>query len=188
MKKIKIVHLKKADKSSILTKQRTHGVSLANGLTFYFSNINEAEAFLAELNRFLNYKLFELNEFFIEVFINYQRNWFYFNNSDESRRDESRIQEHLSSFHRSMDLMYSRSGWQNGNQFTFKYFTNLYENIIFIITAIQLLHRSRNNFAELNTLEVFRKRIIVAKTELINFQESDYFKERKYIVEKFDTD
>ena len=188
MKKIKLKNITKADKSSFLTKRHSHSVSLGNGLTFYFSNINEVEAFLSELNRFLNYKLFELNEFFIEAFTIYQRNWFYFNNSEELKRDETRIQECIISFFKSLEILYSRSGWQNGNHFTFRFFYTLYDNIIFIAETVQALHKARNNFAESNIIEVIKKRVKSAKYELTRLNENDYFKERKYIIEKNDND
>ena len=72
MKKINITSITKADYSSHLTKLRTHCVSLGNGSINYFSNINKAKEFLAKTNRFLNERLFDLNELYIDVHTHFQ--------------------------------------------------------------------------------------------------------------------
>ena len=159
MKKISLNHITKADYTSHLTRQRTHCVSLGNGSITYFSNINKAEEFISKTNRFLNERFFDINELYIDVFIHFQRNWFYFNNNDTLSRLETICYNNFATINDCMYMVYSRSHYENGNHLVFKHTYNICDALINVVDILQNLHVSRGNYAESNIMKAIIRRI-----------------------------
>lgn len=154
MKKINIKTITKADKTSIRTKQRKHSVMLNWGVTLYFTDIKDAKAFLVKTNEFLTFKLFELNEIYIEAFGHYRRSWFYLDlNQDSACRSE--ISNIESNFRFSVD----RSHWINGSVYVFKWIEQIAGSLVHMLSQIRDLHRKRGNWAEIRVISAIEARI-----------------------------
>lgn len=138
MKKIKLVNIIQADKSAVYIKYKSHSVALGNGVTVYFSDYKGALSFLAETNNFLNQKLFEVNQVYADLFVEYRRAWFYAG----SELDLSLFGT-LESIEKQFSLMISRAHFQNGNYFVFKYFFNIIESLNNICNEISALYRRK---------------------------------------------
>jgi len=173
MKKINITSITKADYSSHLTKLRTHCVSLGNGSINYFSNINKAKEFLAKTNRFLNERLFDLNELYIDVHTHFQRNWFYFNNSQQLKGLEFECYKNFELIQDCMNLVYTRSHYTNGNQFTFKHIFEIHNCLINTVIIIKKLHVMRGNYAESKYMDVIIRRIKYVKMLIEKYPKND---------------
>lgn len=169
MKKIRITHITKADYSSVLTNNRIHCITLGNGSTKYFKNINKAEEFISKTNKFLNIKLYEINELQIEIYSQYQRNWFYFNISSDFESLEYRCKNNFTSIIECMNLAVSRSHHRNGNHLTFKHLFDVYDFLKEIVIIIKELQSKRGNYAESYYMEVIIKRIEYLKSNLENY-------------------
>jgi hypothetical protein len=174
MRKIMISHFRPADKTSFLTIQKKHNVALGNGLNLLFSNVNDVTSFLAKTNKFLNEKLFELNELYIETQSNYHRLWFYFNNSSELLIQERNIISNFSIVSRNMLMMVTRSSYGNGNQFVFLQMINAIESLIQTIKILQDLQKARYNYLENNYLNTIEERCNVLKEKLSNYGFLEY--------------
>ena len=131
------------------SREKFHTVSLGNGLKCYFSNINEAKSFMAKTNRMLNQQAQLLNKLYIEtwtaqriIYLTHHymfiRNW----NSTYPQQIE-----------KAFNLMLLRSGWQNGNEYTFIYFYNIVELLHeWIDENINLLKKNHKKYE----IEAFR--------------------------------
>jgi len=154
MKRINIQTIAKANKTSIRTKQRSHCVLLNWGLTIYFTDIKQAKAFLVKTNDFLTFKLFEINEIYIEVFTHYRRGWFYFDvPQDAAARASS---EYID---KCFKLIVDRGHWQNGAVYVFNWINQIIDGLNTFLTMLSDNHRQRGNYAELRVIETLRARL-----------------------------
>ena len=71
--KIRLDKLQTGLKSSLLTREKRHRISLGNGLTVYFTNINEAKSYLNATNRFLNNLMHNLSNIYIQLWSEYRK-------------------------------------------------------------------------------------------------------------------
>ena len=172
MKKINIKSITKADYSSHLTKLRTHCVSLGNDSINYFSNINKAKKFLAKTNQFLNERLFDINELYIDVHIQFQRNWFYFNKS-QFHSLEYDCYKNFESIHECMNLACTRSHYTNGNFLTFKHLNEVQDCLVNIVLIIKNLQLKRGNYAESKYMDVIIRRIKYVKMLIEKYPKND---------------
>lgn len=163
MKRINLKTIIPADKTNIRTRQRKICVFLHTGLTVYFTNNKVAKAFLVETNDFLNVKLFELNEQYIELFTQYRRMWFYF---EFDLTGDTAIKNAFTDIERCMLLMVERGSWVNGPPMVWKWFGLCADSLSLVITILQAMHRRRNNFAEVKILEAVRSRVEYLKSQL----------------------
>ena len=115
MKKITLTRILTADRSSIYTKRKNYCISVGNGVSARFSNLEKAEAFLTKLNEELNFNLSVMNMILVEIFTNYRRLWFYLNNLPEYSAHERRITEAFQDIDRYFNIMVTRSHFENGN-------------------------------------------------------------------------
>jgi hypothetical protein len=174
MRHINIEHFRPADKSSFLTIQKRHNVALGNGLNLLFTNVNEVKSFLAKTNKFLNAKLFDLNELYIETFTNYQRQWFFMGNSSEMEHQERRILYNFRIVSRNMEMMVRRSAFENGNQFVFLQFINSINSLILVIEILKDIQKARYNYLENNYLNTIEERCRTLNDQLTNYGFKEY--------------
>jgi len=163
-----------ADKSHFISARRKHQVYLGNGLNVLFSNINEVTGFLAKTNKFLNAKIFELNELYIEIFSNYQRLWFFFNNSTELLDSERIVESNLYLIPRNLTMMVTRSGFENGNQFVFLQFQKSINALIKTIEVLQEVQKDRYNYLESNTLNTLKERCFSLQKQIETYGFDEY--------------
>ena len=161
MIKIHISDYNLPDKQSLISRQRKHRVWLQSGSTFLFSNIKAVKKFLTDTNRFLNQKLFQINDIYLEVFSIYRSTWFYMDN-----RLDSQIEWLLKDINKMLKNSYQKND-DNSHPFYFLYKAmDLQIEIILIVIDI---HRLRYNWAEIHQLESLISRINYLKDELSNF-------------------
>lgn len=70
---IRINKIENACKSSLLTREKRYIIFLGNGLTVYFTNINEAKSYLNATNRFLNNLMHNLSSIYIQIWSEYRK-------------------------------------------------------------------------------------------------------------------
>jgi hypothetical protein len=162
MKKINLQTIAKANKTSIRTKQRKHSVLLNWGLTIYFTDIKQAKAFLVKTNDFLTFKLFEINEIYIEVFGHYRRGWFYM---DMDMDMDSGCRSSITIIENNFRLTVDPSHWINGSVFVFNWIDQIANQLKTILSHIKDMHRKRGNWAEIRVISV-----LVARIDYLLFQ------------------
>jgi hypothetical protein len=162
MKKIKLRMIVPADRSAVLIKNRKHCVYLGNGVSRYFTDKKQAERFLAETNRFLNEKIFEINQLYIDMFGEYRRAWFSFSGQRNEAMIQMNMVAHLNQIERTMDLIISRCGFTNGNHFVFKHLTDVLKIMGSLCRQIADLRHAKKQYSESHQVKVIVRRIEVA--------------------------
>jgi len=158
MKAAKIERFDEKNKNSILTRDHSFRVVLGNNSTNTFSNRKHLTKFLAETNEFLKTKLFELNKIYIEVFTEYRKMWFYFDN-EQREIIAMRFDEDLQFINKSFTLIIDRSGWENGNWMVFKHLGNIITMFEGILREMIDVQRTKSNYVEKRNLEVVASRL-----------------------------
>jgi hypothetical protein len=162
MKKIQLTDIIEVEKAGKYVYRTLYRVSLGNGVRPLFTNKNDALSFIAQTNRFLNYKLHECNLLFIKVYTAYRSNWFYFYhnksvNNNHLARMEKKVIVSLKSIENSFESLYRRTGGTNGNYFAFTFFDNIINNSLSAINIIQQLLRDKKHYKDFQSLEVLKQ-------------------------------
>lgn len=166
MKEIKLTKTTKIGK--------TYQIYLGNGTINSFSSERDAKYFLASTNKFLTDKLHDLHQTYVDVWNHYQENWFYFENSRTTGKNELYTIERdcsrqLDSIRSLLDLSVHRCGFTNGNYFVFINFqkiTDYLENIIRLLAEMYGKHSNTNCISK---MDVLIRRVLYARNELSNF-------------------
>lgn len=166
MKKIQLKTIYKGDKSSIRSDARKHCVCISSDIRISFSDYRAAESFLSRANDFFNVKLFELNELYLDLFIHYRRNWFYF---EYNIQDEAACTRAFETINKSMSLMVNRSHYENGPVMVNNWMIGSFTQLISIIEILKELHRKRNNWAEIRILDSQKNRILFILSQIETF-------------------
>jgi len=165
MKLIKIKHYSISNK--------TYKVPIGNGITRAFDSKKKALKFLADTNRFLNTKLHELNFIYSDVYLQYRRNWFYFDHHKSPGASlfalERTVRTYLSQTEETFDLICSRSGYENGNYFVFAHFKTIFNGLKAAIRSLQKLQKSKSSAVDIHKLQVLYDRIIHLENETYQF-------------------
>ena len=167
MKKINIETIISGDKTSIRTKHRKHRVFLHSDLTLSFEDIKKAKVFLVGVSDFLTFKLFELNEIYIELFSHYRRAWFYIDNTqDKNIMTETRTIDY------SFKLCFERSDWESGSFYVFNWIRCICDSLQSIIKIIDSMQIKRGNYAEIRIMKTVSKRIELIMNEVFSYGQS----------------
>jgi len=153
MKKIQLHCITFADKSSHYSRDHQHSISLGNGRNVYFSNINQARAFLHQTNRFLNDTLFELNQLYTEVFAQYRLAWFYLG------RPQQTISENLMTVEKKFDHLVRLSYSANYNFYAFLDLKMICQCLAAALLEMESLYRKRKFYVQLANLSITTRRI-----------------------------
>lgn len=175
MKRIKTHGITPPEEGSLLEKKHFYRIALGNGCIRYFSSKRKAEAFLGDLNRFLDFHLLEANELFIEVFSLYRRYWPYMESgkkADRSQveRDSSR---ELRTVEEILDDMPRRSRTPSGTWWVFNDLSGVVSSLRKVLDGLEELLRSRSAFAELRKLDSLRWRIDIMERDRRSFGYED---------------
>ncbi len=166
MKKITLTRILTADRSSIYTKRKHYCISVGNGVSARFSNLEKAEAFLTKLNEELNFNLSVMNMILVEIFTNYRRLWFYLNNLPEYSAHERRITEAFQDIDRYFNIMVTRSHFENGNYFVFQNFRRCLAAMDEILSVLKKYELQRTAYAEYRMLKALSERIDIVRSEI----------------------
>lgn len=119
---------------------KVYSVSLGNGYNGKFPSRKIALAFLAETNRDLNTKMYELNFLFSELLRTYRASWIYF---EKNANIESICAEYILRIETSFNLLVNRAGYENGNYFVFSHFHSIIDCINDVCNTLQVVYVKR---------------------------------------------
>jgi hypothetical protein len=156
MRAIHIDKLNKAQKRSIVTREKHHSICLGNGLTCYFTNEKKARTFLAETNRFLNQKVLELNRIYVDLWSEQRSMYLVFFKAFST---DQKLRQFAANIEKSLDMVMTRSHYTNGNTFTFKYFYNVMDNLREWNDYLIVLLKGKNRFYNVYNLEIISQRL-----------------------------
>jgi len=171
MRQIKICAISYPKKSDYI-KFNMYSVFLGNETRNYFSNLKDAKQFVADTNRFLNLKLHEFNQVYISILSEYQRNWFYFDSyNSKSNKDlmisEVKITDNFQGIAKAMKFIVTRSGFTNGNYFTFSSLYNCLDFSVEIIKSLLSVLKERKHYVEIKSLEILDTYLDKIRQDLI---------------------
>lgn len=173
MQRIKIDKLLKGNKNSVITREKLHSISLGNGLTCYFSNLKNAQKFMADTNRMLNNNAQLLNKLYIETWtaqrtLYLTHHWIFIRNWNDP---------HIPMIEKEFNLMLTRSHWTNGNHFTFKYFYSIIGLMNDWIESTTKLLKENHKTYEIEVFRVCREQSDYIRNKLDNWGKQ-YFENR----------
>ena len=147
MKKIRLKNYISPDKKSVRTIDKLYRVSLGNGFSANFPNEKETQAFLAETNRELNSKMYELNFLFAEVLKISRHAWPYFELGQKHVKNNLQeiIKNKIIEVENSFNLAVDRADWENGNHTVFNHLYSIIGTIKEICQDISQLYLIKNN-------------------------------------------
>lgn len=148
MRRVYLVNYTPKNKKSVYIDRKSRfTIYLGNQRWLRYSTQKDCSFAIAEINRRLNDALFELNEMWIQSFAEYRRIWFYLTPLS-NRSDETTIINLNQDIAKVMALLTERSSWQNGNEFSFKYFYLIIESLTEQYKVFSKLRRSRKQCLE----------------------------------------
>ncbi len=171
---------------------KTHSVYLGNGTINDFTSLREANQFLAETNKFLNFKIHTLHKIYREVWSAYQANWFYFDNGRKIKKanlysKERECTQLLTSIQNHFDLTVQRSGFTNGNYFAFTHLLSAAENLDSVVRLLADLYGMREDFNAIYDMDSTIMNIMYMQNEMNNYGKTSrtkLFKVPTHISEK----
>lgn len=176
MKKVKLANLREPVKDSIYVKEKKYWVSLGNQVKVSFTNRKNALAFIAQTNRFLNEKTFELNKIYVDVFSEYRRIWFYFDSKNAHRVN---FEQQIGFLEKRFDLLIDTSRYTNGNYNAFFHMRGIVDLIKEMLTQMQQVMAGKNNYAEKYNLSIYVRRLddlLQAVNDYANNLHEDYYR------------
>jgi hypothetical protein len=166
MRSIEIKNIGLPNKSSVYIKQRQYAIFLGNDAKRYFTDMKDAKRFLAETNRFLNERLHEINYLYGNIFVEYRKIWFYF---DDKQKNEYRIAEAFENADKFFHRAATKSHTINGNVFTFNYVFGVCNELQDAIKWIAEIMRKRNLFADIRRLMTFDRQLKQIVHEILSY-------------------
>lgn len=176
MKTVKITGFLEPDRQSVYTASQLYRVNLGNGIDKRFGTKKEALKFLAEVSRFLTYKLHECNELYVACFSMYRRAWFYFDhNKPRGRsvgdlREKERLCEHnLRAVADAFTLLYRRSNWTNGNHFVFTHFNVILNALAEVCQVLAYVYENKSVAGLQYQIEILSTKIAYCRRTIDNY-------------------
>jgi len=165
MKKIKLNNIQIPDKESVLIKKRKHHVYLGTA-TNYYSNRTIAKRKLVELNKQINNILLEINNIYINIFIEYRKVAIIYN---EFYNRDTRCSDLILYIEKFFVKATIPGSYENRNFF---YVTNVRKIIEFLIEFTNIIIEylvKKRHFVECNSLKSILARLEILKLEMENF-------------------
>ena len=156
MKKVKVTNLTYPVKNSIYVKEKKYWVALGNKVRVSFTNRKNALAFIAQTNRFLNEKTFELNKIYVDIFSEYRRIWFYF---DSKNARLMNFEQQIGFLEKRFDLLIDTSSYEDGNYNAFFHIRGIVYLLQEMLTQMQRVMAGKNNYAEKYNLGIYLRRL-----------------------------
>ena len=121
---------------------------------------------MAGTNRFLNQKVLELNKIYIEIWTEQRSMFLVFY---ELFSNDVTLNNYSVNIEKRMEMVMTRSRYQNGNQFTFKWFYDIIDMLKEWDEYLVKLLKSKNRFYNLYNLEILLQRLDWIKTMFDNW-------------------
>lgn len=179
MKSIKLKNIGFPDKESVFTDQRLYSVNLGNGIKRQFANKTHAKAFLAEVSRYLTYKLHECSELYIDVFTYWRRAWFYFDHNrytgshdyNKWYKLERSCKDQIEIISEVMDRIYIGHVGENGNYFVFNNFYTVLDAMEKLVRNINAIYENKGNYGTIYELEILNRKILGCRRTIETYTE-----------------
>jgi hypothetical protein len=166
MKNICIKEITMPCKSSPYIKHRLYNVYLGNGYRFECKSLASAKAFINQTNKFLNYKLHEINSIVAALQGEYRNVWFYLDGRFEN---EARINEAFSNCDTKINMAINRADFTNGNHYVFIHLNFAINELIAISKIIAKLQYKKSNMPDYYRLIVIHNRLSAMIEEIKNY-------------------
>lgn len=173
MKKIEIKKIGLPDKKSVYVKYQLYAVYIGNGHTERFSNLKEAKAFLANVNRYYNFKLSQLNELLSSVYVSYRNYWsiFYDKKTGSNKlQAEHKIVDYLKAAEHAIDMSWRVCDSENGPYNVVHHFTGALSSLELTVDLLKKVTRDRNLMNDYNRLEALRQNILWVSRSIANYK------------------
>jgi hypothetical protein len=147
MKRIRIDKYTFPNPKSVMTVDKCYRVDLGNGYHVTYPSEKETLAFLAQTNRELTLKMYELNFLFSEVLKMYRTAWPYF---DLGRKNiannlQGSIKFKIEGIENSFNLLVDRANWENGNFTVFSHFYSIIDTLKEICGDLSKMYCTKNH-------------------------------------------
>lgn len=163
MKKIRLTHVDFPNKKSVRTKDHSYHVWVGNETRHYFPSEKQARKYLASLSDHLTGIMFELNDIYSLVFVEYRRLWF---NFDGDIANELYVIGHFQDIDKAFILLIERSTWSHGSDLVFLFIKNIIRSLLSSSQTMQTMQKDRNNWSEGRSLEIIITRLISLQEKL----------------------
>lgn len=155
MKRIEFKNIIPPDGRSLKIDENRWRVSIGGKTEISFKNQKHAIAFQTRINEELNDALVIYNDISIELYRHYKTNWFYFNINQDQAGNENKIRQAFSEVERLMEKVVIEYEQYR----ILSNFGNITEYLRTIAKSLQSLHRHRESYAEVRSLELIVSRI-----------------------------
>lgn len=143
MRAIQVRGLIAPQAGSVLERHRHHVLYLGNGRTLRFNSLREARQHQADVNRFLNEQLHELNYLLGRAHVDYRTAWplFFADGHQLMPGVERRVREGLQVVAVALDNSVNRNSSPNGMHFAWKFLTDAARTLADVFTALGEVYR-----------------------------------------------
>lgn len=166
MKGIKLTTYTAPIKQRFLISQGLYRIMLPNDYIFENKSLTKTLAFLAAMNKFLNFKLHELNNLYGMVFIEYRNNWFYF---DKHSRADKVLKDQFNDLQHSFDAVINVYSGANEIHFTFGHMLDITKKMQLILNKLHEVQYSKSNMPDCYRLKVYIDRVKIIELQLCNY-------------------
>lgn len=163
MKKIDLQVILEPNKNSVFTADQNYRVVLGNGKKLSFGSLKAAKAALAEINRYYNFKLYQLNETLAMVYSSYRQQWFIFYDKKTGSNNmqlEHRIIEKIKMAENAINTSWKVSDYNNGPYYVVHHFRTAIDAMENAITELKTINRTKNLMNNFHRLETLRQNIL----------------------------
>lgn len=184
MKKIRIDKYTAPDPLSHKTIDKLYHVNLGNGFHGSFKSDKETKVFLAETNRELNVKMYELNFLFAELLKIYRHAWPYFEQGQKHVKNNLQylIKNKINAIEGSFDYLVDRAAWANGNHTAFTHLYSIIGTIKEICLELSELYLSKNQSVSMYECDCLVVRLEYVYTAIVIYpQKIELVKENRQI-------
>lgn len=146
MKKIELKKPETHASKEFALRQNVYTVYF-NKIEYKFKNKKQAMAFVAELNKFLNNNLHELNFKLIEIYKMYRLAWFYFIDAktglNQARKDKD-IQQNITEAENQLHRLINNTSGLNGHVFIITFLNGACGSLINAANLLLAVYTRRN--------------------------------------------
>ncbi len=160
MKRITLKDYARPDKSSLYIDQRMYSVSLYTGQSATFSSKSEVQAFLAEVNRWLNDYLVEIIELFNSVQAEYWKIWLYLDSSGTQQQETAgKCEYELQCIPNYLSRLVSNYPSYNGGYYTIGGMLKILASLMRVIDHISIVRYDKRDFLEIKRFNLVEERL-----------------------------
>lgn len=184
MKRIRIDKYTVPIPESVKTIDKLYHVTLGNGFKGSFNSEKETKAFIAETNRELSNRMYELNFLFAELLKIYRHAWPYFELSLKKVKNNLQdiIKHKISTIEGSFNFLVDRATWENGNHTVFNHLYSIIATLKEISQELAGLYAAKNQSVSMYECESLIMRLEYVYTSIVIYpQKIQLIKENRQV-------